>query len=114
MINYQTQELLELVEKYPELPVVPMVWYEVVCGDEYAYWVGNLDSVRVTKYYKSELKYDDGRLYFWEDRDDLFDKILDIMCDKQCIEEIPDGDVEQRIENLDWIDCIAMFIGLPE
>lgn len=37
----QIKKLLELIQKHPKLPIVPMVWGELVSGDEYRRWMGS-------------------------------------------------------------------------
>ena len=57
------QKLLKLIAENPDLPVVPLVEYEVV-GDGYGYWLGTFGYSYVGEY----ACYGER---FYEDRDDL-------------------------------------------
>lgn len=62
-MNDKTQILLDLVKENPNLPIVPMVEYEVVC-DGYGRWMGSFAHCYVGEY----ACYDER---FYEDRGDF-------------------------------------------
>ena len=42
-MNNNIKQLMELMEKYPELPIVPMVYTEVVCDSDYCTrWISKI------------------------------------------------------------------------
>ncbi|WP_289049848.1 hypothetical protein [uncultured Acidaminococcus sp.] len=45
--NEATATLLKLAAENPAMPIVAMVNFEVVAGDEFAYWTGEIDNVDV-------------------------------------------------------------------
>jgi len=47
----KTKELLDLIKANPDLPVIPMVDYEVVCDDCCTYWMGSWGNAKVDEYY---------------------------------------------------------------
>ena len=49
-MNDKTQTLLNLLKENPDLPVVPMVAYEVVCDDYYYRWMGSIGDCYVGEY----------------------------------------------------------------
>ena len=57
-------ELFSLMKSYPNLPVLPMVDSDVVCGDEYGWWMGSFGEAHIGEY----ALYDDR---YFEERDDF-------------------------------------------
>ena len=49
-MNEITQELLRLAQENPELPIVTMVATEVVCGDEFGYWLSSPSKCDIREY----------------------------------------------------------------
>lgn len=43
-------ELFSLMKSCPNLPVLPMVYSDVVCGDEYGWWLGSFGEAYVGEY----------------------------------------------------------------
>ena len=60
--NEATANLLKLAAENPTLPIVAMVDFEVVSGDEFVYWVGEINNVDIKELWLSP--YDDARS--WE------------------------------------------------
>lgn len=48
-MSNKTQNFLNLVRENPDLPIVPMVDYEIVCED-YGRWIGSLGNCYVGEY----------------------------------------------------------------
>ncbi len=73
------KELLKLVSENPDLPVVPMVDYDVVADDGYSRWLGSFGYVYVGEYALFKDRFYDDREEFKEDyfyyySDELFAK----------------------------------------
>ena len=86
-------KLAKLITEYPYLEVIPMVHFEVCCGDDYNRWTGTLGNSMIKEYYfdndnEGELKYKD-------------------MCSEKELEEF-----EER--GIKWNRAIFLFIDLPE
>lgn len=76
-MNKNTQELLKLIIDNPELPVVPMVDYEVVPEDG-GRWMGSIGCCYVGEYaIFNERFYDDDREGFMED---YYDRNAEDIC----------------------------------
>lgn len=111
------KELLGLIEKRPDLPVVAMVDYEVVADDGYGYWMGEWGKCEIDKYIVHEnygvIFYEQGR----PDTVDIFEKYFDYA---ECgiDEEMPDEQalslMREKIDTLDWTEAIIVYIDLPE
>lgn len=73
-----TEKLLQLVKENPQLPIVPMVYYEIV-GDDYGRWIGKFGNCYVGEYALLDDRYFDDRedfkenYYGWND-DELCEK----------------------------------------
>ena len=61
-----TEKLKELIKENPDLPIVPMVYYQVV-GEDYGNWVGKFSSCHVGEYALFYEKFYDDREEFVED-----------------------------------------------
>ena len=58
-----TQKLLQLAAENPNLPIVPMVDYDVV-GDGYGFWLGEFGHCEVGEYTLYKERYYDDREEF--------------------------------------------------
>lgn len=104
--NEKLAELLELMKAHPELPVIPMVWEEVVAEQASCYWRGSWEYAKVTRYVVGEKE-----IHFY-DEDDMSD----------CLYDTYHGDPdllsdEERLtvyRSLPWVDAIVVYIGMPE
>ena len=54
MKNNLTKKLVKLASENPDLPIIASTNFEVIGGDEYDYWVGELSEVFVDYGYLSE------------------------------------------------------------
>jgi hypothetical protein len=70
-----TEKFLQLVKENPTLPIVPMVYYEVV-GEDYGSWVGSFGSAYVGEYTMFYDRYFDDREEFKEYYYDYHDEEL--------------------------------------
>lgn len=103
------EELFKLMEENPDLPIVPMVDYEIVAED-CGRWLGAWGSSYIGEYIMGE-----ERVYFRED-DDLYevDKVLDEMLDTEVYEVIEtDTEAQAAYAELPWIKAIIVNIDLP-
>lgn len=105
----KTEEFLELVKQNPELPIVPMVDYEVV-ADDYGNWLGCWGQSEVTEYYCGR-----ERVHFKDD--DIEDVLNDLdgcqyghTIDGRDIYELSDEEWDKLYEEVPWIKCIVVYI----
>jgi len=109
----KVEELLKLMKDNPDLPIVPMVNYEVV-GDEFAYWMGSWGRSEVGEYYIGE-----ERVHFRGDDEE------DVLCDMpdcnyyetkdgQYIPDLSDEEMKEMYDSLPWIKAIIVYITLPD
>lgn len=99
-----TKELLRLIAENPDLPIIPLVDYEIVCEDG-GRWLASFGSVCVGEYAVFNERYYEDRSDFQEDytdyyceelserfniyeQNDEFDKYLDEIADKHFIKAI--------------------------
>jgi len=78
-ITENTAKLLNLVRRHPNLPIVPIVWSEVVSDDGYAYWLGKFGNIEVGEYavYRERLYTDKDEfkeVYYRHNDDELCEK----------------------------------------
>ena len=115
--NAKCGELLRLIAENPSLPVVPMVYSEVVQDDGYAWWLGSFGEVSVDEYviFKSS-KYDDGKYYTKDDEDEIEEIIAEWVSEEnpQMSESEIFAEAHRQAEALPWKKAILVYIGLPE
>lgn len=104
------KELLKLVQENPDLPIVPLVDYEV-CFEDYGYWQGSFGRAKVNEY----VHFDD-RFYTRDYQDIIEDKLSDTLCDDY--PDMPDDEffkmIHEKAEALPWKKAIIVYIELPE
>lgn len=100
------KKALELIKENPELPIIPMVNYEIVAGDDALYWMGSWGDARIDEY-----TIDGERMrYLSEGIDELFDRYFgDIFSDKGLGPEYR----KRLVEELGWTKAIFIKIDLP-
>jgi len=106
-----TGEFLKLVKENPDLPIVPMVDYEVCGDDSCTWWMGNWGKSEVTEYYLGE-----ERVHF---RDDDEENVLADMAgckyystkEGKDITELSDKEWDELYASIPWIKCIVVYIG---
>ena len=106
------QKLMQLIQENPNLPIVPMVDYEVCCGEDHSYWMGGWGEAEVDKYY-----IDDERIWFYSDSlEDLVDQVIDQRFEDEWKDKT-DEEMEKLAEGIvkgyKWVECIAVRIELP-
>lgn len=102
------EELFKLMQEHPELPVVPMVWYEI-CADGSGYWVGSFGSARLDEYLVT-----DEKIVFKSD-DDVFEALESYMPYDE-FEKLSEKESECRpyYEALPWVKAIIAYIEMPD
>ena len=102
-------ELFKLMQENPELPVVPMVDYEIVVEDS-GRWLGSWGSSNVGEYLLGE-----ERVYFRED-DDMYEveRALEEFIDDGVFSGMSDEEAVKAYAGLPWIKAIIVNIDLPE
>lgn len=106
-MNEKIKRLLELSEENPTLPIIPMVWEEVVADCTTCYWRGSIGEVKVCAYWEG-----DDRFYFYHESD-----VEAVINDPACKYDIELPSDEQALEiyrNLPWKKAIFVFIELPD
>lgn len=110
------QSLLNLIKKYPELRIVPMVDSEIVADDGYSSWLGSFGKAEIDHIWNSG-----ERIYFKsDDKEKLVEnEIENIESEAQILHErhpfwrpIEERAVE-RVESYGWEKVIVVWIGLP-
>ncbi len=106
------EELLRLIEENPDLPVIPAVNGELVCSDQYKWWMGSWGDCCIKEYIHGT------ESYHFKDDFDYYD-YAGVLCD--CISdtdkdfyELPREEVIKAYEALPWKKAIIVYITLPE
>ena len=109
--NYRT-ELFKLMQRNPDLPVVPMIDGEACGDDEYARYVGSWGESYVAEYVIGE-----DAVHFRESSADMCE-IEDVLTDGfvsyDDLECMPDEEAKADYDSLHWIKAIIVNIDLPE
>lgn len=102
--------LFKLIKENPELPILPMVNTECVCGDDFCYWMAEWGSAEVTKYWVSE-----ERIYQYLDFNELVENWIDDNCDDEKFKDLSDEEIETIAEEVvngyEWVDAIMVYIN---
>lgn len=106
-----TNELFELIKNNPDLPIFPMVTAEIVCSDDYAYWMGSWGRAEVDSFYIHE----DHFVYLSDGVNDIFDDVFDdkLEMPEGLTEEEEDKFINDAVMGLDWTEAIIVRIELP-
>lgn len=116
--NEATATLLRLAAENPAMPIVAMVDFEVVAGDECAYWAGKIDNVDVKELWLSP----DARTWEREDAESEYDGFIENYApneDLMKIESLTDDKLYKQaamewIAGLPWTKCIVIFVEAPD
>lgn len=115
MVASNTNELLRLIAENPDLPVVPMVDYEVVyedCGR----WLGSFGSAYVGEYALFNDRYYDDREEFKEHYFDYHDEEIDKQFNCNSVHEMNES-IEKYLDEVAdkyFIKAIIVNIDLPD
>ena len=102
MINIEnnTQKLIEPVKENPDLPIIPMVYYEVV-GEDYGNWVSRFSTCYIGEYALFQEKYYEDRDEFEEDYYDYFEDFINDKFGYNPALELPNKPEDITQEQLD-------------
>lgn len=106
-MNENAKKLLELIQARPDLPIVPMVWEEVVAECASCYWRGSFGTAHVDKYWTG-----DEWIYFY-DEDDIEGAINDPAC-KFDPDTLTDELALEIYRSLPWTEAIVVYIEMPD
>lgn len=105
-------ELLKLIRENPNLPVVPMVDYEVCGDDSCIWWLGRWLCCEITEYYLGE-----ERIHFKDDDEEFVLNDLE-GCryghtdDGRDIYELSDEEWDKLYQSIPWTKAIVVYIGI--
>lgn len=102
-----TEELMKLIKENPDLPILPMVAYEIVAEDSHSYWGGSWGSAEIGKYLVA------GERITYKGDDDP-EELVEEMTSSEDFENMTEEEIKQAYENLPWIEAIIVYIELPE
>lgn len=104
------EKILRLIRENRNLPIVPMVWHEVVAGEESCRWRGSWGSAYIGEYLIGE-----DEIYF-RDADDMYEveKVIEEFIDDGALAGMSDEEAKKAYNSLPWIKAIIVDIDLPE
>lgn len=99
--------LFELIKQNPNLPIVPMVNYEIVADDCATYWMASWGAARIDSYI---LKND--RIWYLSDgKEEIFENLFEFPVDFP--KEQEEQFMEDAVSSLPWTRAIMVKIELP-
>ena len=100
------RQALDLIRDNPELPIIPLVNYEVVADDDALYWMGSWGKARIDEY-----SIDGERIrYLSEGIDELFHRFFGDLFKGNNLDS---GDMKRMVEGLGWTKAIFIKIEVP-
>ena len=99
--------LFELIQQNPDLPIVPMVNYEIVADDCTAYWMASWGEAKVDSY----ILRNDRVWYLSDGKEEIFENIFEFPIDLP--EEQEEQFMEDAVSSLPWIKAIMVKIEPP-
>lgn len=107
-----TEQFLQLVKENPALPIIPLVSYEVVCGDDYWWWLGEFGRSEKTQIYRGKenihLKIDDEE----EVLCDLANCVYGHDQQGRDIYDLSDDEWDALYASVPWEDAIVVYINV--
>ena len=97
MFVKQTNELKELITKYPDYPIVVMVANEVVADDYYGWWYAPCLSFSIGEILDCEQDINDEKTY--TDRDEFEEDMYNKYEDDEEYEKLDNYEFDEMIEN---------------
>lgn len=107
-MNNNTKQLMELMEQYPELPIVPMVHTEVVHdSDYYTRWISKIGESYIGRYICGK-----EALHFFDSEDlvEVLETLLDVRYQEWELEYLPDEKLDDLYKGLNWTTAIIVDI----
>ena len=116
--NEITAKLLKMAAENPTLPIVAMVDFEVVAGDDFAYWTGEIESVAVEELWLSP----DARTWEREEAESEYEEFMEAYASNeeqlriQCWtdDKLHQQAARERSAGLPWTKCIVIFVDTPD
>lgn len=105
--NMKLAQILDLMKQNPHLPVIPMVYSDVVQDDGWAYWMGSWDRADIDQYLVHN-----GRMFF-KDEDDAYD-VLERIGYPCSVDEMTNEEIDAAYDSLPWNKAIFVYIKEPE
>lgn len=103
------EELFRLMQENPELPIVPMVDYEIV-ADDIGRWLGSWGGSYIGEYLIGE-----EQVHFRENDDPSeVDKVLSEIYGDDYYTDMTDEQEAEAYAGLPWVKAIIVNIDLPE
>ena len=96
MFLKQTDELKELITKYPDYPIVVLCNYEVCGDDSYNWWYAPYLSFSIGEILDCEQDVNDEKVY--TDRDEFEEEIADILGDSGDYDETMDEEFDAIVK----------------
>lgn len=110
VMDIQKQRLLSLfglIKQNPDLPIVPMVNYEIVADDCALYWMASWGEARIDSY----ILRDDRIWYLSDGKEEIFENLFEFPVDLP--KEQEEKFIEDAVSSLPWIKAIIVKIELP-
>lgn len=101
----KAEELLQLIAENPGLPLLPMVYYEVV-GEDCGNWAGRWKESFIDHYI---IDGEQIRFKSEEDANEMAERLLP----PNEYENMTDGQIEKFYDSLPWKKAIIVYIDLP-
>lgn len=98
--------LLQLVKDNPDLPILPMVDYEIVADDCYSYWTGSWGNAEIDSYCIANERV----LFLSDGTEEIFEQINGTVPDYV---ENEKEYIDYMVMALDWTKAIIVYIELP-
>lgn len=112
-MNESGRKLLKIVSEHPDLPIMAYVAYEVVGGDEFSYWTGEVDEAEVQDVWTTP----DGETWTRENAECLYTDFADRYAPEEFndrVFDLPDDEYEKEVKKwirtLPWKKCILVTI----
>lgn len=103
MNNEIVEKLLKLAAKHPELPIRAFIASDIIGGDEYAYWLGEITSADIEEIYTGY----EGRVWTKDEAEAEYEELFE-ECAPEDVQEKADTmeDEERDTEIKKWIACL--------
>lgn len=101
------EELFKLMQNNPELPIIPMVDYEII-GEDYGRWAGAWGRSYIGEYIIGE-----EQVYFRDDDDPSeVERVLSEQYGYDAYEVMSDGEADKAYAEMPWIKAIIVNIDV--
>ena len=113
MFVKQTDELKELIKKYPDYPIVVLVGDEVAADDSFRWWYAPCLEFKISEILDCEQDVDVMKVY--DDRDDFEEDLINLLSEIEEYENLSDEDfkkvVEAELQKYEkyWKSVIAIY-----